>query len=146
MSSKRVIVICSSGSFYEHANQVAEQLEARGYTAVVPATARQMKTAGDYDIAKIKTWYKNPKDRHIKHEKMRDHFEEVAKADAVLLINDDKPNQPSYIGPNGFMEWGLASHLRKLVYILNAVPKSANYWEEALTAIILNGNLDKIKL
>jgi hypothetical protein len=146
MSKKKTIVICCSGAFYKHANEVAGELEKLGFRAVVPATAREMKISGDYDITKVKTWYQDTKDTHIKVGKMRGHFDEVAKGNAILLINDDKSGQPNYIGPNGLMEWGLAAYLGKPVYILNRVPKEANYWEEALTAKILDGNLTKIKL
>jgi len=146
MSRKKTIVICSSGAFYKHANQIAQELEKLGYNAVVPATAREMKQRDDYDIMKVKSWYKNPKDRHIKAGKMRGHFDEVDKGDAILLINDDKPGQPKYLGPNGFMEWGLAAHQNKPVYILNAVPRSANYWEESLTATVLDGDLGRIEM
>lgn len=139
-------MVCCSGKFYEHANQVAEQLEKLGYTAVVPATARQMKESGDYDIDKVKTWYQNPDDRHIKTAKMHGHFDEINKGDAILLINDDKPGQPAYIGPNGFMEWGLAAFQQKPIFILNPVPPDSNYWEEALTVQVLDGNLSKIKI
>lgn len=144
--TKKTIVICCSGAFYKHANQVADALEKLGFNTIVPATACQMKQSGDYDIDKVKTWYQDIKDTPIKVSKMRGHFEEVEKGDAILLINDDKPNQPEYIGPNGFMEWGLAAYLGKPVYILNHVPKSSGYWEEALTATVLNGDLGKIKL
>ncbi|HET9850841.1 MAG TPA: hypothetical protein VFP35_04450 [Candidatus Saccharimonadales bacterium] len=142
----KVIVICSSGAFYEHANQVADELEKLGFKAVVPATARQMKASGDYDISKVKTWYQDPSQAPVKVSKMRGHFKEVDKGDAILLINDDKPGLPGYIGPNGFMEWGLAAYLGKPVFILNAVSKDSNYWEEALTATVLGGDLAKIKL
>lgn len=144
--AKKTIVICCSGKFYKHANEVAEQLENRGFKAVVPATAREMKKTGDYDIDKIKTWYKDTADTHIKKGKMRGHFDEVAKGDAVLLINDDKPDKQRYLGPNALMEWGLAHYLDKPVFILNSVPKDAWYWEEALTATVLDGDLDRIKL
>lgn len=142
----KTIVICCSGSFYEHANQVAEKLESMSYRAVVPATAVQMKLSGDYDISKIKTWYKNTEDKNIKIGKMQAHFKEVAKADAILLINDDKPGQPAYLGPNSLMEWGLAAYLDKPVFILNSVPKESLYWEEALTATVLDGDLGRINL
>lgn len=144
--SMKSIVICCSGSFYEHANQLADQLEKLGYKAVVPATARQMKTSGDYDIDKIKTWYHDSKDASIKAGKMYGHFEEIAKGDAVLMLNDDKPVKPRYIGPNGFMEWGLAAYLKKPVYIFNAIPKDVNYWEESLMAFVLDGDLGKIDI
>ncbi|HVO86538.1 MAG TPA: hypothetical protein VMT23_02280 [Candidatus Binatia bacterium] len=146
MADKKTIVICSSGSFYKHCNEVADELRARGYKVVVPATAEKMKQSGDYDIDKVKTWHNDPKDVPIKISKMRAHFDEIAKGDAILLVNDDKPAQPKYLGPNGLMEWGLAAYLGKPVFILNAVDKSSNYWEEALTAVVLNGDLGKIKL
>lgn len=146
MAKRRTIVICSSGAFYEHVVELASQLSGLGYRVVVPATADQMKRSGDYDISKIKTWYTNPKDVHIKIKKMRRHFEQVATGDAILLINDDKPDQPNYIGPNGFMEWGLAAYLGKPVFILHKVPKSSNFYEESLTAVVLGGDLTKIKL
>lgn len=144
--AKKTIVICCSGKFYEHANQIAAELEALGFNAVVPATARQMKQSGDYDIDKIKTWYKDTADSHIKVGKMKGHFEEVEKGDAILIINDDKPSQSRYIGPNTLMEWGLASYLTKPVFILNSVPADALYWEEALTAHVIDGDLAKIKV
>jgi hypothetical protein len=146
MSKKKTIVICSSGAFYKHVVELADQLRVLGYKVVIPATAEQMRISGDYDISKIKTWYTNPKDVHIKVKKMRGHFEEVAAGDAILLVNDDKPTQPNYIGPNGLMEWGLATYLGKSVFILHKVPKKSNFYEESLTAVVLNSDLSKIKL
>jgi len=142
----KTVVLCSSGAFYKHVNELAEKLQAMGYGAVVPATARDMKTSGDYDINKVKVWYKDQQKAYIKQDKMHGHFEEVARGDAILIVNDDKPGKQAYIGPNGFMEWGLAVYLNKPVFILNAVPKDALYWEEALTATVINGDLGKIKL
>lgn len=144
---KKTVIICCSSSFYEHANKVANELEKLGYSVVVPATARTMRESGDYDIHKIKTWYKEPKDSHIKVSKMNAHFKEVETGDAILIINDDKPGQPRYIGPNTLMEWGVAVYLGKPVFILYDVPKTANTYEEVLTATaVLNGDLNKISL
>jgi hypothetical protein len=143
----KTIVLCSSGSFYEHVNQVAAELEKRGYKTVVPATAYKMLKSGDYDIAKVKGWIDNPKLFKVKHQLAMAHFEEVAKGDAVLIVNDDKPDRPNYIGPNATMEWGVAFYLGKPVFILNGVPKASNYYEEVYgMATVLDGNLDKIKL
>ena len=144
--SKKTIVICSSGSFYKHCNEVADELRAKGYRVVVPTTAEHMKRTGDYDISKVKTWYKDKTKTYEKVWKMDEHFKEVEKGDAVLLINDDKPGKPAYIGPNGLMEWGLAHYLNKPVFILNKVPKDVWYWEESLTAKVVDGDLSKIKV
>jgi len=76
------------------------------------------------------------------------HFNEVAKGDAILIVNDNKPGQPNYIGPNATMEWGLAYYLGKPVFILNGVDKDSNYYEEVygMSAAVLDGDLSKIKL
>src|SRR5690348_6805097 len=111
MSKKKTIVLCSSGTFYEHINELATELETMGYQAVVPATAYKMRRSGDYDITKVKAWIKDPKHFDLKKKLAMGHFVEVAKGDAILLVNDDKPGKPNYIGPNGTMEWGLAYYL-----------------------------------
>lgn len=145
--SKKTIVICCSSAFYEHANQVAKELEKLGYNVVVPATALIMRKNRNYDRSVIQTWINNPKDIHIKVGKMDTHFKEVKTGDAILILNDDKPGQPKYIGPNTLMEWGVAVYLGKPVFILYPVPKTANTYEEVLTATaILDGDLSKIKL
>lgn len=143
----KTIVICSSGSFYEHCNKIAEELRRSGYEAVVPATAYKMLQTGDYDIAKFKKWMKNKEHFSIKRKLAMAHFNEVAKGDAILIVNDDKPDQPNYIGPNTTMEWGLAYYLGKPVFILNGVTKDSNYYEEVYgMATVIDGDLTKIKL
>ncbi len=145
--AKKTIVICSSGSFYEHCNQIADELRKMNYHAVVPATAEMMKEAGDYDISKVKTWYNNKEHFHIKRQKARRHFEEVVKGDAILIVNDDKLGKPKYIGPNATMEWGLAYYLGKPVFLWRGVGKESNYYEEAHgMSTIIDGDLGKIKL
>jgi hypothetical protein len=146
--AKKTIVICSSGSFYEHVNQIADELEAMGYSVEVPTTAERMKVSGDYDIYKIKKWMDDPKHFKTKQGLAMEHFEKVAKGDAILIVNDDKPNKPNYIGPNGTMEWGLAYYLKKPVYILNGVPKDSNFYEEVygMSTAVLDGDLAKIRL
>ncbi|MBI2592410.1 hypothetical protein HYW36_02960 [Candidatus Saccharibacteria bacterium] len=148
MTKKKTIVICSSGSFYKHVNQIADELKSMGWKVVVPATAKSMKKTGNYDIDSLKSWYKDPNDFKIKAKKMRDHFGEVAAADAVLIINDEKNGQKSYIGPNGLMEMGLAFYLGQPIYILNNVPADLPIYEEVygMNCVILEGGIEKIKL
>lgn len=143
----KTIVICSSGSFYRHVNEIADQLRAEGYTVVVPATAERMRASADYDISKVKTWINNPDDFSRKHDLAMAHFKEIAKGDAVLIVNDDKPNKPNYIGPNATMEWGLAYYLGKPVYMWNSVTKDSNFYEEVYgMSTVIDGDITKIKL
>jgi nucleoside 2-deoxyribosyltransferase len=143
----KTIVICSSGAFYKHVNDIADQLREIGYKVVVPETAEHMRVSGDYDIDKVKTWIDNSEHFGRKHELAMAHFKEIAAGDAVLIVNDDKPGQPNYIGPNGTMEWGLAYYLGKPVFMLNGVPKDSNFYEEVYgMSTVIDGDLGKIKL
>jgi nucleoside 2-deoxyribosyltransferase len=146
--SKKTIVVCTSAAFYKHSNEIAEELVKLGFNVVVPATAIKMKEDDNYSVERIKTWYDKPEDVHIKQGRARKHFEEVANGDVVLVLNDDKPGKPTYIGPNTMMEWGLAYYLGKPVFLFNSVSKDHNAYEEALgmTTAILDGDLSKIKL
>lgn len=145
--AKQTIVICASGSFYEHCNQIADELRAMGWNAVVPATAEMMKKTGDYDISKVKTWHQNSKDFGLKVQKAMGHFNEIVKGDAILIVNDNKPGRPNYIGPNTTMEWGLAYYLGKPVFTLNGVPKESNFYEEVYgMSTVIDGDLNKIKI
>jgi nucleoside 2-deoxyribosyltransferase len=145
--SKKTIVVCTSAAFYKHANEIADELTKMGYKVVVPATALKMKEENNYDVKRIKTWYDNPEDAYIKQGRAKKHFEEVANGDAVLVVNDDKPGKPTYIGPNTMMEWGLAYYLDKPVFLLNSVAKDHNAYEEMLSmATPIDGDLSKIKL
>ena len=73
----KTIVICSSGSFYKHCNEIADELRAKGFKVVVPATAERMKKKGDYDISKVKKWLDNDDLFHIKQNLANGHFDEV---------------------------------------------------------------------
>ena len=147
MAKPKTIVVCSSGSFYKHVNQVADELRNIGWRVVVPATAEEMKSHGDYDIAKAKPWMNNPKHFGLKHSVAMAHFNEVAAGDAILIVNDDKPGKPNYIGPNTSMEWGLAYYLGKPVFILNSVSKDSNFYEEVHgMSTVIDGDFSKIKL
>lgn len=143
----KTIVICSSAAFYEHANQLKAKLEAAGFKVIVPATAVQMEKDGNYDVDAVKTWYKDSAHFHIKTMKMRDHFDEVAAGDAILVVNDKKRDIEGYIGPNCLMEMGLAFYLHKPIYVLNKIGKDMPFYEEVLgmDSVIIDGNLGKVK-
>lgn len=152
--SKKIITICCSAAFYRHAAEIADELEAKGYKVIIPATANKMRETGDYNVEHYKSWYKNSKDFNIKRQRMDGHFAEVEKADAILIVNDEKKGVKGYIGPNGLMEMALAYYLKKPIFILNEVPKEESsdstfsIYEEVygMGNIILGGDLSKLKL
>ncbi len=144
----KIITICASSAFYKHVNEIADKLEEQGYKTIVPHNAAIMRKTKNYDVKPLKTWYDNPEDFTSKQQFMDMHFKEVEKADAILVINDDKPGKPDYIGPNGLMEMALAYYLKKLIYVLNAVKKDNLVFEEVygMGCTILDGDVSKIKL
>ena len=146
--AQKTIVICTSASFYEYANEIAEQLKKMGFRSILPTTAKKMKEQKNYDVSRVKTWMNDSEHFHLKRKLAMGHFGEVVKADAILIINDDKPGRPKYLGPNTMMEWGLAHYLKKPIFILNGVSKSHNAYEEVygMSTAVLNGDLAKIKL
>jgi len=145
---KKTVVICCSAAFYRRANEIAKKLVDLGFNVEVPSTAIRMEKENNYDVSRVKTWYERPEDRKLKHNLATEHFNKVAKGDAVLIINDDKPSQPTYIGPNTMMEWGLAYYLGKPVFLLNRVGRAHNAYEEmiGMTTAVLDGDLSKIEL
>lgn len=147
MAKQKTIVICSSAAFYKHVNQIARELEGSGYKVEVPTTATRMHKESNYDVPRVKIWLKDPNHFTKKQALAREHFDKVAKGDAVLIVNDSKPGKPNYIGPNATMEWGLAYYLKKPIFILNGVPKESNYYEEiyGMSTAVLDGDLSKIK-
>ena len=142
----KTIVLCSSANFYEHTNKVADELEKLGFKAVVPHNASLMRKNNNYNVETVRTWLVDPKDFSKKQQYIRWHFDEIAKGDIILVVNDEKHGVPGYIGANVLMEMGLGFYLNKPIYILNPVNKDAGNYEEVIGmgSVIINGDLSKI--
>ncbi|PJE65618.1 hypothetical protein COU91_00705 [Candidatus Saccharibacteria bacterium CG10_big_fil_rev_8_21_14_0_10_47_8] len=148
MAKKITIVLCSSANFYEHAHMIAQQLRAMGYKTMVPVTLGKMKKTKNFNADDYRIWYKDPSGYKRKTYLMRNHFDKIVSGDAILVVNDEKRGIKGYIGANVLMEMGLAFHLRKPIFVLNNVHEDMPVYEEirAMNCLMLNGNLDKIKL
>lgn len=146
--AKKVITICASVVFYEHVNEIADMLREKDFEVFVPKTAEKMRKSGNYEVESVKTWYENPEHFSTKRALMDAHFDAVAKADAILVVNDKKHDIEGYIGPNVLMEMAIAYYQKKPIYVLNAVAKDLNVYEEVfgMGCQILDGKLEEIKL
>lgn len=91
------ITICSSASFYRQVWAIKEKLECNGFKVWVPHTASLMNHSGNYKVSDYKTWYKNPEDYKRKAWLMKKHFDEVHKAQAILVVNLKKKGLSGYI-------------------------------------------------
>ncbi len=140
------IVVCSSAAFYKHVAELAPLIDAMGFEAVIPKTARKMVETGNFDVASYKTWYDNAADYDKKADLMRSHFDEITAGDAILVVNDEKHGVPGYIGPNVLMEMSLAWYQKKPIYLLNQFPDDSPFEEEikGMSPVILDGDLSRL--
>ena len=144
------ITICGSIAFQDEALSVKEKLEKLGHE--VGMWPLKLKN-GKGQLISAKEYYKirriaNENEKWVwdrKAELILEHFEKIARSDAILVANYDKNDVKGYIGGNTLMEMGLAFFLKKKIYLLNQIPE-LSYKEEILGVrpIILNGDLSKI--
>lgn len=82
----------------------------------------------------------------IEHDLIRDYFEKIKNADAILVVNVDKKGIRNYIGGNAFLEMSFAHILNKPIFILNEIPDMI-YTDEilAMQPIVINGDFLKIE-
>ncbi|MBS3127178.1 hypothetical protein J4228_03365 [Candidatus Woesearchaeota archaeon] len=94
----------------------------------------------DDEIEKIKLHQKYNMDA------IREFWNMMQGADAVLVLNYDKNGIQNYVGGNTLMEIGFAHVLNQKIFMLNPVPEMP-YCKteiEAVKPIILNGDFSKI--
>ena len=144
------ITICGSIAFQDKVLSVKENLEKLGHEVEIwPLKLKDEKG----QLISAKEYYKirriaNENEKWVwdrKTEVILEHFEKVARSDAILVANYDKNDVKGYIGGNTLMEMGLAFFLKKKIYLLNQIPE-LSYKEEILGVrpIILKGDLSKI--
>ena len=115
-------------------------LEERGATVYIPS--------GAYDKSKNEFYADSEEEKisfKIEHDLIREHFHEIDKAEAILVINYDKKGVKGYVGGNTFLEMGYAFGLGKKIYLLYPVP-DMDYKVEmhAMRPVVLNGDLKKL--
>ncbi|MBI4136699.1 hypothetical protein HY469_01405 [Candidatus Roizmanbacteria bacterium] len=129
------ITICASLSFFETSLSVKKQLEKLSHTVLWPLGMERRLKGIDHI-----------KEPGIHGRAIRLHHEKIKKADAILVVNEEKNGIQNYIGGNTLMEMGFAYVLRKKIYLLNPIPE-LNWKEEvvAMQPIILHGSVETIK-
>lgn len=130
-------------AFYRELVKVEEQLESKGFTVNIPVSAKVMKKKNDFEVSHFKGVY-TPKQ---KGEFVMTNFQEIAKGDSILVINNEKNGIKGYIGANVLMEIGLAFYLNKKIYIWNFIEDNASHKEELLAfgVTFINKDLNKIR-
>jgi nucleoside 2-deoxyribosyltransferase len=135
------IVICGSMSSAIQMLEAEKELLQNNHEVVLPKHAKEYAEK----ILAEETAQESTKNK-IEHDLIRDYFEKIKNADAILVINVEKKGISNYIGGNSFLEMGFAHILNKTIFILNDIPDMI-YTDEirAMQPVVLNGNLYKIR-
>jgi len=148
---KKKIVICGSMRFAQGMIEAKQALENRGVEVVLPKNTELYLEGSEY-LQKRQESAWEPLEgakRKIENNLIKDYYNEIARADAILVVNQEKEGIENYIGGNTFLEMGFAHILGKPIYCLNPLPEAqkAIYQElVALQPIILNNDLSKMTL
>jgi nucleoside 2-deoxyribosyltransferase len=134
------IFIAGSMYFAKEMIKTQQALEEMGHEAIIPgdthACLENPDLAMDFDHC-------------IKTDIMHKCFDEIAESDAIVVLNHEKNNMKGYVGGCTLMEIGLASHLKKRIFLLHPPPseEQLRYSLEIKLArpVILEGDLQKIK-
>ena len=135
------IGIIGSMQFTDKMLEVKAKLQELGHDAFVTDLHKAMVGKTDDEIEKIKLHQKYNMDA------IREFWNMMQGADAVLVLNYDKNGIKNYVGGNTLMEIGFAHVLNQKVFMLNPIPEMP-YCQteiEAVKPIILNGDFSKIE-
>jgi len=134
------IAICASLSAHQQIIKNQKELIQLGVKVIIPWGTKQILT-GDWQFDNLQAH----KDQH-KTVALTNHFKNIKKSNAILVINQTKTKINHYIGGNTLIEMGYAYYLKKPIYLLNPIPRLI-YTEEikAMKPMVLNGDLTKIK-
>lgn len=135
------IGVIGSMQYTEQMLAARDELIALGHEAFVTDLAAPFVGKTDEEKEAIKIDQKNNMDA------IREFWNMMQGADAVLVLNLEKKGIANYIGGNTLMEIGFAHVLDQKIFLLNPVPEIPFYKSEieAMKPVIINGDLSLIK-
>ncbi len=134
--------IIGSMEFTEKMLEIRDKLVKIGHDAFVTGFAPDFIGKTSEEKARIKK-----EQREGKIDTIREFWELMQDADAVLVLNLDKNGIKNYIGANTLMEIGFAHVLKQKIFFYNPLPGMQYCKEEieAVRPVVVNGDLSKIK-
>lgn len=148
------ITICGSVTFLEKNLEVKKQLEEVWHQVQYPTSLDEEMLAkiGDDkmdEVLKNSELHESSyvaKVTQVKRQLIEEHFEKIKRADAVLIVNEEKHGISWYIGVSVMMEIAAAKILWKKIYVLNEIG-AMGYKSDVLGCmpIVIGGNLESIK-
>lgn len=121
--------------------EVQEELIKLGHKPFITGFAQSFIGKTSEEKEKIKL------DQKYNQDAIREFWNLMQGADAVLVVNLDKNGIENYIGGNALMEIGFAHVLNQKVFLYNSIPDIPFYKTEieAVKPIVINGDLTNIK-
>ena len=135
------IGIVGSMQFTDKMLEIKSKLQDLGHEAFLTDLHDSMIGKTSDEIEEIKLYQKNNMDA------IREFWNKMQGADAVLVLNYDKNGIKNYIGANTLMEIGFAHVLNQKIFLLNPIPEMP-YCKteiEAVNPTIIYGDLSNIK-
>jgi len=134
------ITICGSMTFSKKMLEVEQELLKLEHEVALPKFTKEYSKLDSMD-----RMHSESAENKIKHDLIRDYYEEIKDSDAILVINEERNNIKNYIGGNSLIEIAFAHILGKKIFLLNPIPQMG-YADEiiAMKPVVLNGNLSKI--
>lgn len=134
------IGVIGSMQYTEKMLELRDQLNALGHEAFVTDLHTPFIGKTDEEKERIKIDQKNNLDA------IREFWNMMQGADAVLVANYAKHGVQNYIGGNTFLEMGFAHVLNQKIFLLNPIPHMPFYETEivAMKPVVLDGDLSNI--
>ncbi|MAF51240.1 MAG: hypothetical protein CMH64_04070 [Nanoarchaeota archaeon] len=135
------IGIVGSMKFTEKMMELRDQLKEKGHEAFLTDLHEPFVGKNDEEIERIKIDQKNNMDA------IREFWNAMQGADAILVLNLDKNGITNYIGGNTLMEIGFAHVLNQKIFLYNPIPEIPYYKSEieAVNPVIINQDISKIQ-
>jgi diphthamide synthase subunit DPH2 len=139
------ICVCGSMSFVREMVAVGAELEQQGHSVILPDRSEAYDDEPVLGAPVISS--ELTAQRKIEHDFIRKHYEAIARADAVLVLNYTKCDVVGYVGANSFLEMGFAHVLHKPIYLVEPLNASQTaYYPEMLAMQPVNIGADWTKL
>jgi hypothetical protein len=134
------IGVAGSMQFTDQMVEVCAELRKLGHDPFMSSFGDRYigKSADEIEKLKLEDKYK--------HDAIREFWQPMQAADALLILNYDKHGIKGYIGGNAFLEMGFAHVLGQKIYLMNPMPDMPYYGTEiiAMRPEIIHADLTKL--
>jgi hypothetical protein len=134
------IGVSGSMQFAERQIELCNQLRSLGHEVFMSGFVDAYIGKSDEEKEHLKLDHKN------NYDAIREYWEPMQDADALLVANFDKHGIKNYIGGNAFLEMGFAYVLNQKIFLLNPIPDMPYYGTEiiAMKPVVIDGDLGRV--